>query len=67
MEGFDAFMTNQTSGVDQTGLNVLRFKPGIAPQKNVRRVAAGKHSKNVFDPSVKGHTDQFLYRFKKPK
>ena len=25
------------------------------------------HSKNVFDPSVKGHTDQFLYRFKKPK
>jgi predicted methyltransferase len=25
------------------------------------------HSKNVFDPSVRGHTDQFLYRFKKPK
>jgi predicted methyltransferase len=25
------------------------------------------HTKNVFDPSVKGHTDQFLYRFKKPK
>jgi predicted methyltransferase len=25
------------------------------------------HTKNVFDPSVRGHTDQFLYRFQKPK
>jgi predicted methyltransferase len=25
------------------------------------------HTKNVFDPSVKNHTDQFLFRFKKPK
>jgi predicted methyltransferase len=25
------------------------------------------HTKNVFDPSVRGHTDQFLYRFKKPQ
>ena len=25
------------------------------------------HTKNVFDPSVRGYTDQFLYRFKKPK
>ena len=25
------------------------------------------HSKVVFDPSVRNHTDQFLYRFKKPK
>ncbi|HEV7613963.1 MAG TPA: hypothetical protein VGO37_18935 [Steroidobacteraceae bacterium] len=24
-------------------------------------------TKNVFDPGVRGHTDQFLYRFKKPK
>jgi predicted methyltransferase len=24
-------------------------------------------TKNVFDPSVRGHTDQFLLRFKKPK
>jgi predicted methyltransferase len=28
---------------------------------------ADDHTKNVFDPSVKGHTDQFLFRFKKPK
>jgi predicted methyltransferase len=25
------------------------------------------HSKNVFDDTVRGHTDQFLFRFKKPK
>src|SRR5450432_3483967 len=24
------------------------------------------HTKNVFDPSVRNHTDQFLFRFKKP-
>ena len=25
------------------------------------------HAKNVFDPSIRDHTDQFLYRFVKPK
>jgi predicted methyltransferase len=29
--------------------------------------AGDDHTKMVFDPSVHGHTDQFLYRFKKPK
>jgi predicted methyltransferase len=29
--------------------------------------ASDDHSKSVFDPSVHGHTDQFLFRFKKPK
>ena len=29
--------------------------------------AGDDHSKNVFDPSVRDHTDQFLLRFKKPK
>jgi predicted methyltransferase len=28
---------------------------------------ADDHTKNVFDPSVRNHTDQFLYRFVKPK
>ena len=27
---------------------------------------ADDHSKAVFDPAVRGHTDQFAYRFKKP-
>jgi predicted methyltransferase len=25
------------------------------------------HTKKVFDPSIRGHTDQFLFRFRKPK
>ncbi len=28
--------------------------------------AADPHDKNVFDPSIRGHTDQFLLRFRKP-
>jgi len=28
---------------------------------------ADDHGKMVFDPAIRGHTDQFLYRFKKPK
>ncbi len=27
---------------------------------------ADPHDKNVFDPSIRGHTDQFMYRFRKP-
>jgi len=25
------------------------------------------HTVNVFDPSIRGHTDQFIYRFRKPR
>jgi predicted methyltransferase len=27
---------------------------------------ADDHSKKVFDPSIRGKTDQFVYKFKKP-
>ena len=27
---------------------------------------ADDHTKKVFDPSVQGHTDQFIYKFRKP-
>ncbi|GAB2543826.1 class I SAM-dependent methyltransferase [Rhodanobacter koreensis] len=27
---------------------------------------ADTHDKKVFDPSIRGHTDQFIYRFRKP-
>lgn len=29
--------------------------------------SADDHTKNVFDPTLRGKTDQFLYRFRKPK
>lgn len=35
-------------------------------QSEVLANVADPHDKNVFDPSVRGHTDQFLFRFRKP-
>ena len=35
-------------------------------QSDVLRNPTDDHTKVVFDPSVRGHTDQFLFRFKKP-
>ena len=29
--------------------------------------AADDHTKTVFDPALRGHTDQFIYKFRKPK
>jgi len=34
---------------------------------DVLRVASDDHSKNVFDPAIKGATDRFVFRFKKPR
>jgi predicted methyltransferase len=31
------------------------------------RNPADDHTKPVFDPSIRGHTDQFIYKFRKPK
>lgn len=31
------------------------------------RNPADPHTANVFDPAIRGHTDQFVYRFRKPK
>lgn len=36
-------------------------------QSEVLANPADAHDKMVFDPSIRGHTDQFLYRFRKPK
>ena len=36
-------------------------------ESNILANKGDDHTKNVFDDSVRGHTDQFLFRFKKPK
>jgi predicted methyltransferase len=36
-------------------------------ESSILASASDDHTKIVFDPSIRGHTDQFLYRFKKPK
>jgi predicted methyltransferase len=35
-------------------------------ESDLLRVAADDHSKNVFDPEIRGKTDRFVYRFRKP-
>jgi predicted methyltransferase len=35
-------------------------------ESDVLRNPADDHRKAVFDPSIRGHTDQFIYKFRKP-
>lgn len=35
-------------------------------ESGVLRNPADPHTTKVFDPSIRGHTDQFIYRFRKP-
>jgi predicted methyltransferase len=39
----------------------------LASESDVLRNLADPHDKNVFDPSIRGKTDQFILIFKKPK
>jgi predicted methyltransferase len=36
-------------------------------ESDVLRNAADDHKLKVFDPAIRGHTDQFAYKFRKPK
>lgn len=36
-------------------------------ESNVLANPADPHTVKVFDPSIRGHTDQFIYKFRKPK
>jgi predicted methyltransferase len=39
----------------------------LEAQSDLLRVPEDDHSKNVFDPSIRGKTDRFVYRFRKPR
>jgi predicted methyltransferase len=39
----------------------------LEAQSELLRVPADDHTKNVFDPSIRGRTDRFMYRFRKPR
>ncbi|HEX3701206.1 MAG TPA: methyltransferase [Phenylobacterium sp.] len=36
-------------------------------ESNILHNPADDHTKAVFDPSLRGHTDQFIYKFRKPR
>ena len=62
----------------ETADTLHRIDPAIARQEleaagfvfdgesDTLRNPADDHTKLVFDPAIRGHTDQFLYRFKRP-
>ncbi len=39
----------------------------LESESSILASPADDHSKNVFDPSVRDHTDQFLFKFRKPR
>lgn len=39
----------------------------LESQSSILANPADDHTKNVFDPAIRGHTDQFLLKFRKPK
>ena len=39
----------------------------LEAQSDLLRVPEDDHSKNVFDPSIRGRTDRLMYRFRKPR
>ena len=47
------------SEIEQAGFRFAGSSPVVANP-------ADPHTAKIFDPSIRGHTDQFLFRFKKP-
>lgn len=39
----------------------------LAGESNILRNGADPHTAKVFDPEIRGHTDQFILKFRKPK
>ena len=39
----------------------------LEAESDLLRVKEDDHSKNVFDPTIRGRTDRFMYRFRKPR
>ncbi|HUO12826.1 MAG TPA: methyltransferase [Caulobacteraceae bacterium] len=66
--GSGASTTDQMHRIDEAfviqEVESVGFKP--AGESNVLRNPADDHSKIVFDPAIRGHTDQFLLVFRKP-
>lgn len=45
--GLYPLVSDQAAGVEQTGLNVLPFEPGVSFQQGFGGVAGGKHPQDV--------------------
>jgi len=52
---------------DRVKADVLAAGFKFESQSTILANPADDHTKNVFDPSIRNHTDQFLFKFVKPK
>jgi predicted methyltransferase len=61
--------TNTLHRIDEEAvekeLKAAGFKQVL--ESDVLKNPADPHTKNVFDPSIRGHTDQFVLKFQRPK
>ena len=60
--------TDTLHRIDPAAVKAEVTKAGFkfAGESKVLANPADPHTATVFDPSIRGHTDQFLYKFKKP-
>ena len=60
--------TNTTHRIDPAVVKADMAAAGFrfVGESNVLRNAADPHTMRVFDPSIRGHTDQFVYVFQRP-
>jgi predicted methyltransferase len=67
--GSDISATDTLHRIDPARVkaDVLAAGFKLDAQSTILANPADDHTKNVFDPSIRNHTDQFLFRFKKPK
>ena len=61
--------TNTLHRIDEAAVKAEVLAAGFVldGESNILANPADDHSKMVFDPAIRGHTDQFLLRFRKPK
>jgi predicted methyltransferase len=65
--GIDATETLHRIDPARVKSDVLAAGFKLDAESSILANSGDDHTKNVFDPSVRGHTDQFLFRFRKPK
>ena len=65
--GIDATETLHRIDPERVKSDVLAAGFKLDAESSILANSSDDHSKNVFDPTVRGHTDQFLFRFRKPK
>ena len=61
--------TNTLHRIDEEAVKAELIKAGfkLESESDLLRNPADPHDKNVFDPSIRGKTDQFILKFRKPK